>query len=450
MTGAGAPHDKPVDCQRPARRGRRGALARAGDGRPGRRCAARAGRLPGRGRRARAGAGLVRAAGRRRRAGRERLRRRRRARRGDPRRHPALRLRLPRGHRRADPGRRSTPACRSASACSPATRRSRPSTAPGSTAPARTRATRPPGRAGHRDALRGIRRGADLPDDTSWSSQSPGWTTCGRRTPYPGAARTDQEARDEDVRGALRRAQREGARPGRRARAPCAALDAGVHAIGKKLVEEAAESWMAAEHEGAGAAAEELSQLLYHAQVMMLACGLTLDDVYATSDGRLPGWSHRARKDSCCSGSRYPTRARCRQAATEMLREAGYKQRRDTKDLTLTDADNGVEFFYLRPRDIASTSARARSTSASPAATCCSTRAPRPRRSCRSASAGRTFRFAGAARHGRPVKRPGRQADRHVVRRGRRGLPGRARRRRRPSSASTARSSRPFSSASRT
>jgi phosphoribosyl-ATP pyrophosphohydrolase len=58
-------------------------------------------------------------------------------------------------------------------------------------------------------------------------------------------------------------------------------LDAGVHAIGKKLVEEAAESWMAAEHEGADRAAEEISQLLYHAQVLMLACGLTLDDVYA-------------------------------------------------------------------------------------------------------------------------------------------------------------------------
>jgi phosphoribosyl-ATP pyrophosphohydrolase len=60
-----------------------------------------------------------------------------------------------------------------------------------------------------------------------------------------------------------------------------AELDAGVHAIGKKLVEEAAESWMAAEHEGRERAAEELSQLLYHAQVMMLACGLTPDDVYA-------------------------------------------------------------------------------------------------------------------------------------------------------------------------
>ncbi len=60
-----------------------------------------------------------------------------------------------------------------------------------------------------------------------------------------------------------------------------AALDAGVHAIGKKLVEEAAESWMAAEHEGRERAAEEISQLLYHAQVLMLASGIDLDDVYA-------------------------------------------------------------------------------------------------------------------------------------------------------------------------
>lgn len=57
-------------------------------------------------------------------------------------------------------------------------------------------------------------------------------------------------------------------------------LDAGVHAIGKKLVEEAAESWMAAEHEGPERTAEEISQLIYHLQVMMLASGLDLDDVY--------------------------------------------------------------------------------------------------------------------------------------------------------------------------
>ena len=60
-----------------------------------------------------------------------------------------------------------------------------------------------------------------------------------------------------------------------------AELDSGVHGIGKKLVEEAAESWMAAEHEGPARAAEEISQLLYHAQVMMIAAGISLDDVYS-------------------------------------------------------------------------------------------------------------------------------------------------------------------------
>lgn len=59
-----------------------------------------------------------------------------------------------------------------------------------------------------------------------------------------------------------------------------AQLDAGVHAIGKKIVEEAAEVWMAAEYESAEAAAEEISQLLYHLQVMMIAKGLRLEDVY--------------------------------------------------------------------------------------------------------------------------------------------------------------------------
>ena len=59
-----------------------------------------------------------------------------------------------------------------------------------------------------------------------------------------------------------------------------AQLDAGVHAIGKKIVEEAAEVWMAAEYETKDAAAEEISQLLYHLQVMMLAKGISLEDVY--------------------------------------------------------------------------------------------------------------------------------------------------------------------------
>lgn len=59
-----------------------------------------------------------------------------------------------------------------------------------------------------------------------------------------------------------------------------AQLDAGIHAIGKKVVEEAAEVWMAAEYESDEELAEEVSQLLYHLQVLLLARGLTLEDVY--------------------------------------------------------------------------------------------------------------------------------------------------------------------------
>jgi phosphoribosyl-ATP pyrophosphohydrolase len=57
-------------------------------------------------------------------------------------------------------------------------------------------------------------------------------------------------------------------------------LAQGKHFIGKKIIEEAGEVWMAAEYEGREKTAEEISQLLYHLQVMMLACDLTLDDVY--------------------------------------------------------------------------------------------------------------------------------------------------------------------------
>ena len=59
-----------------------------------------------------------------------------------------------------------------------------------------------------------------------------------------------------------------------------AELDGGVHTIGKKIVEEAAEVWMAAEHESADDAAMEISQLLYHLQVMMIARGISLEQVY--------------------------------------------------------------------------------------------------------------------------------------------------------------------------
>lgn len=57
-------------------------------------------------------------------------------------------------------------------------------------------------------------------------------------------------------------------------------VGAGVHAVGKKVVEEAAEAWMAAEHESRERAADEIAQLIYHAQVLMLASGVTLRDVY--------------------------------------------------------------------------------------------------------------------------------------------------------------------------
>lgn len=60
-----------------------------------------------------------------------------------------------------------------------------------------------------------------------------------------------------------------------------AAVRGGVHEVGKKVVEEAAETWMAAEHESDERTAEEVSQLLYHVQVLMLARGIDLDDVYA-------------------------------------------------------------------------------------------------------------------------------------------------------------------------
>ena len=59
-----------------------------------------------------------------------------------------------------------------------------------------------------------------------------------------------------------------------------AALDAGVHSIGKKILEEAGEVWLAAEHESDEALAEEISQLIYHLQTLMLARGLTVNDIY--------------------------------------------------------------------------------------------------------------------------------------------------------------------------
>ncbi len=57
-------------------------------------------------------------------------------------------------------------------------------------------------------------------------------------------------------------------------------LAKGTHFIGKKLSEEASEAWMAARFEGKEETAEEISQLLYHAQVLMIDQGLELEDIY--------------------------------------------------------------------------------------------------------------------------------------------------------------------------
>lgn len=58
------------------------------------------------------------------------------------------------------------------------------------------------------------------------------------------------------------------------------ALEAGIHSIGKKILEEAGEVWLAAEHESDEALAQEISQLIYHVQTLMLARGLSINDVY--------------------------------------------------------------------------------------------------------------------------------------------------------------------------
>ena len=58
------------------------------------------------------------------------------------------------------------------------------------------------------------------------------------------------------------------------------ALDSGIHAMGKKIIEEAGEVWLAAEHESSEALALEISQLLYRLQVLMIARGITPEDIY--------------------------------------------------------------------------------------------------------------------------------------------------------------------------
>ena len=156
-------------------------------------------------------------------------------------------------------------ASRSASGCSPATPSSRPWTGPGSRDPSEDKGYEATSAALVTAlTLRQVRRG--LTPYAEQVPQGPGHQLGSVRM------KTFDELWTELSDKARTRPEGSGT---------VAALDAGVHAIGKKLVEEAAESWMAAEHEGRERAAEEISQLLYHAQVLMLATGIDLDDVYA-------------------------------------------------------------------------------------------------------------------------------------------------------------------------
>ena len=195
---------------------------------------------------------------------------------------------------------------------------------------------------------------------------------------------------------------------------------------------------MAAEHEAPERAAEEISQLLYHLQVLMLASGLTLDDVYASEPLDRP--SVRPRGPAVLRIA-VPNKGSLAEPAADMLRESGYRQR--SRPARAGAARPGQRRRVLLPAARATsrpTSAPASSTSASPGATCCSTAARRPRRSSSSASASRRSgspRRPGSAADGRRLRR---QAGRHVVRRSARELLRRARRRRPRWSGWTARS----------
>jgi hypothetical protein len=112
---------------------------------------------------------------------------------------------------------------------------------------------------------------------------------------------------------------------------------------------------MAAEYEGRERTAEEISQLLYHLQVLMLA-NLTPDACTPRRRLRPPlNATTASTPDESLTMLRIavPNKGSLSEPSAAMLREAGYRTRRDPKELIVTDAANGVELFYLRPRDIA-------------------------------------------------------------------------------------------------
>ncbi len=186
---------------------------------------------------------------------------------------------------------------------------------------------------------------------------------------------------------------------------------------------------MAAEYQCDDRAAEEISQLLYHLQVLMLAKGLTLDGRLPTSAARPPTPVRTTRKPIMLRIA-VPNKGTLSETAAEMLREAGLRQRAATpRSCIVADAaERRRVLLPAPPRHRHLRRIRARSTSASRAATCCSTPTRRPSRSTRSTSAALDV----------PVRRPDRarsrrcadlagRARRHQLRRPRRRLPRRAR-----------------------
>ena len=116
-------------------------------------------------------------------------------------------------------------------------------------------------------------------------------------------------------------------------------VDAGVHSIGKKIVEEAAEVWMAAESEGAERTAEEISRpaLPHPGDHARRAASGSLD-VYRTSLTPIPDRSTRyqiARQDSVMLRIAVPNKGSLSDPASQMLSEAGYRQRTDNRELVL-------------------------------------------------------------------------------------------------------------------
>jgi ATP phosphoribosyltransferase len=122
--------------------------------------------------------------------------------------------------------------------------------------------------------------------------------------------------------------------------ATVAALDAGVHAQGKKVLEEAGEVWLAAEHEADDALAEAGA----HARPRSRARRRVQVPVGSRTQYERGGRMLRIA---------LPNKGTLAEPAATMMREAGYRQRNDNRDLSMLDEENDIEFFYLRPKDIA-------------------------------------------------------------------------------------------------